>query len=382
MRSTEEILTTHIGSLPRTDRLIEMLNQRDRGDTVDEDEFADAVDKATRAVLRKQADVGIDIANDGEQRRPGFNIYAENRMSGFGDEGKAPRWADLQEFPNYARKAFEDVEADVRTLPLAVGPVSYDDPSVVREELATLSRLVDEEDVDFEGTFMTSISPGQVVATFQNDHYDSREEYVFAVADAIQTEYEVIADSEATLQIDAPDLLGERHRTYQDLSTDEFREIVRTNVEAINRATENIPPEKVRLHACWGNYEGSHHLDVELAEVLPVLYEADVGALALELANPRHNHEYEAFEEHPFPDDMALIPGVIDVKTNIVEHPDLVAERIERAADAVGDPTRVVAAADCGFGTLIGWRTVDRDIAWKKLESLTEGAAIASDRLF
>lgn len=382
VRSEGRILTTHVGSLPRTERLIELLRAQDSGEPVDADDLDDAIEESTRNVIRRQAETGIDVGNSGEQPRTGFNIYVQDRLSGFGGEGTARRWADLQEFPGYASRAFETVQAEVRRLPKAVEPVEYVDDEPVRRELDLFDRLLESAGAGFEETFMTAVSPGQVAATFPNDCYDGYPEYVLDVAEAMRTEYEIVGDSDHLLQIDAPDLLGEGHRTFQDYSTEEFREIVRTEVEAINRGVGNVPAERVRLHACWGNYEGPHHRDVDLEEVLPILYEADVGTLSLELANPRHQHGYRAIEEYGFPDDMALMPGVIDVKTNVVEHPEVVAERVERAADAVGDPTRVIAAADCGFGTLLGWRTVDREIAWKKLESLVHGAAIASDRLF
>lgn len=381
-RSEGRILTTHVGSLPRTGRLIELLRTQDAGGAVAPDELDDAVEESTRNVIGRQVETGIDVGNSGEQPRTGFNIYVRDRLSGFGGEGTARRWADLQEFPEYAHRAFESVQAEVRRLPEAVAPIEYVDEEPVRRELELFTRLLESEGGGFEETFMTSVSPGEIAATFPNDYYSDYDEYLHDVAEAMRTEYGIVGDSDALLQIDAPDLLGEGHRTFQDRSTDEFREIVRTEVEAINRGISNVPADRVRLHACWGNYEGPHHLDVDLEEVLTILYEADVGAISLELANPRHQHGYRAIEEYGFPDDLVLIPGVIDVKTNVVEHPEVIAERLERAAEAVGDPTRVIAAADCGFGTLLGWRTVDREIAWKKLESLVEGAAIASDRLF
>lgn len=380
--NTDRILTTHIGSLPRPPELVDLFDRRQAGTEVATDEFETAVLDATRAAIQRQHDVGIDLANNGEQSRAAFNFYLASRLSGFEGETPAPQWADLTDYPEYARKVFATLETDVQTRPAASEPIEYPDLSAARNEVETFFELLDEQEVDFEGTFVTAASPGIVATSFGNEHYDSHEEYVFAVAEALQREYELIAESDAVLQIDAPDLLSDAHRSFHDASLEEFKETVRVHVEAINRATSSIPDEQIRMHTCWGNYEGPHHRDVPLEEILPEIYEADVGGLCVEQANPRHQHEYRAFEAHPLPEDMTLIPGVIDVKTNVIEHPRVVADRIEQFADAVGDPTRVIAAPDCGFGTIAGLRTVDSEIAWAKLQSLVDGAALATERLF
>lgn len=375
-------MTTHVGSLPRPDELIELLNRRNEGEDVDAEAFERTVAAARRRAIERQAETGIDIVNDGEQARTGYNIYVRDRMAGFGErEVTRKLWSDLREFPGYAERAYEGTELDPQDRPAAVGPLEYD-PSRARDEIETLFDLIEDSDAAFADTFVTAASPGVAAETLPNRYYDGDEEYLFAMAEQLSEEYELVAEADAALQLDAPDLLGYRHRHYQDRSLAAFKDIVRTRVRAINEATANVPDEQIRLHVCWGNYEGPHHHDVPLAEIVPLLYEANVGGLLVEQANPRHQHEYRVFEDHPLPDEWVLVPGVVDVKTNIVEHPETVADRIERAADAVGDPTRIVAAPDCGFGTLVGWHTVQREVAWRKLEAMVEGAERATDRLF
>lgn len=381
-RSDDRILTTHVGSLPRPDDLIELLNRANEGEDVDTETFERTVAAARRQMIERQAETGIDVVNDGEQARTGYNIYVRDRMDGFGErEVTRTLWSDLKEFPGYAERAYEGTELDPQDRPAAIGPLEYD-PTRARDEISTVFELIAETDDEFADTFVTAASPGVAAETLPNRFYDSDEEYLFAMAEQLSEEYELVADSKAVLQLDAPDLLGYRHRHYQDRSRSEFKDVVRTHVQAINEATANVPDEQIRLHVCWGNYEGPHHHDIALTEILPLLYEADVGGLLVEQANPRHQHEYRAFEEHPLPDEWVLVPGVIDVKTNIVEHPDTIADRIERAADAVGDPTRIIAAPDCGFGTLVGWHTVQREVAWRKLEAMVDGARQATERLF
>lgn len=383
MRTSENrILTTHVGSLPRTDRVIDLLDRRNEGEAIDGEEFAAAVEEARRRVVERQRAAGIDVVNDGEQARTGYNIYVRDRMSGFGErEVTRELWSDLKEYPGYAELAYSGAKLDPQDRPAAIDAIEYD-PAAAEAEIRGFFDLLGADGEDFEDRFVTAASPGVAALTLPNRHYDSHEEYLFAMAEELRKEYELVAESGAVLQLDAPDLLGYRHRHFQDRSLAEFKDLVRTHVEAINEATVNVPAEQIRMHVCWGNYEGPHHHDVPLEEVLPLLYEANVGGLLLEGANPRHQHEYKILEEHPLPDDWTIVPGVVDVKTNIVEHPETVADRIERVADAVGDPTRVIAAPDCGFGTLVGWRTVDSEIAWTKLEAMVEGAEMATERLF
>jgi 5-methyltetrahydropteroyltriglutamate--homocysteine methyltransferase len=378
--STDESLirTTHVGSLPRSAAVRELLTG---GADTGTPEFEAAVTDAVRAVVRRQAEVGLDVANDGEQSRIAYSVDVTNRLTGFGDatvDRDAP--ADLEEFPEYAAQVLDD--ADNIGGPLATGPIEYVGEDECRAELARFDDAVDAEGVSFDERFHTVPSPGAVFRFTESEYHDSREAYLFDLADALATEYELVVEHGATLQVDAPDLLASFTISYKDASPAEFREHVRTYVEALNRALAAVPDDRVRLHACWGNYPGPHHRDVPLEAVLPELYEADVGGLVIEGANPRHQHEHGTFREHPLPDGWTLYPGVIDVKTNVVEHPEVVAERIERFADAVGDPSRIVAGADCGFETVVGGaNAVHPEIAWTKLEALVEGADRASRRL-
>jgi len=376
--TTPTIRTTHVGSLPRSERLRELLTDPEGRD---ESAFENAVGESVREVVRRQADVGIDIANDGEQSRIAYSVDVTNRLSGFGKGTVERAWpADLDDYPEYA----EEVLGDTENIggPVAQGPIEYVGIEALRRDLARFDDATDAEGVEFPARFHTAPSPGAVLRFTETEYHDSLEEYVFDLAGALQTEYEVIAETGAILQIDAPDLLAGFTLTYKDDSVEEFRERVETHIEALNRAVSGIPDEQIRLHGCWGNYPGPHHCDVALEDVLPQFYEADVGGLVVEGANPRHQHEHRTFAEHPLPDDWRLIPGVIDVKTNVVEHPEVVAERIERFADAVGDPERIVAGADCGFETVVeGANAVHPDIAWKKLKALVDGAELAAERL-
>lgn len=375
MRDT--IKTTHVGSLPRPASLQGLLT--DAG-AVDPRELDAAVTEAVREVVRRQAEVGIDVANNGEQGRLAYSVDATNRLSGYGDrfaERDLP--ADLAEYPDFAEELLGDVENIGG--PVATGPIEYVGEEDLRRELRRFDDAVAAEGVSFSGRFHTAPSPGAILRFTESEYHDTTEEYLFDLADALATEYEVVVDSGLQLQVDAPELLAAFTITYADASVEEFREHVRTYVEAINRALDGVPSEDVRLHACWGNYPGPHHHDVALEEVIDEFYEAAVSGLIVEGANPRHQHEFETFEEHPLPEGWTLIPGVIDVKTNVVEHPTVVANRLERFADVVGDPSRIMAAPDCGFETVLGADFVHPEIAWKKFESLVEGAEIASRRL-
>ncbi|MFC7199622.1 cobalamin-independent methionine synthase II family protein [Halospeciosus flavus] len=379
----DRILTTHIGSLPRTPELLDLLKKRQEGEHVDEDEWDETVEEATEQVVERQADVGLDIANNGEQPRVSFNWYVENRLSGIDGKREQELWADLQEFPEYAEETFKTDVIDLSMQPVVDGPIEYTGHDEAEAELEAFRDALDNVDVDFEETFMTSASPSIVTATHVNDYYDSYEEFLFDAADAMQEEYEILAETGMTLQIDAPELLtAAQTEAFADEPLEAVKDATRLHVEALNEALENVPAEQVRLHTCWGSYEGPHHLDVDLAEMLPVIYEADISGLSVEQANPRHQHEYRAFAEQPLPDDWTLMPGVVDVKTNIIDHPETIADRIERVADVVDDPSRIVAAPDCGFGTQAGLGMVDPEIAWAKLDALTEGAEIASERIF
>ena len=370
------IQTTHTGSLPRPAALERLLTRSDRDES-----FERAVSGAIRDIVRKQAEVGIDIANDGEQSRISYAVDVTERLDGFGEGTVEREWpTDLEEFPEYGERVLG--ESENISGPVAVDDVAYAGEAALGRELARFESAVAATGTAFDGRFHTVPSPGAVLRFTETTHHDSRREYVFDLADALATEYELVAETGATLQVDAPDLLAGFTLTYKDESVTEFRERVRTYVEALNRAVADVPDEQIRLHACWGNYPGPHHRDVELAELVDVFYEADIGGLVIEGANPRHAHEYQTFEEHPLPEGWRLVPGVIDVKTNIVEHPEVVADRLERFAAAVGDPGQVVAGTDCGFATVVdGANVVHPSIVWKKLEALVEGAELASERL-
>jgi len=383
MTATDDrIPTTHIGSLPRPPELLDLLKRRQDGEEVDTDTWESTVRDATVDVIERQATVGLDVANNGEQSRVSFNWYVADRLSGIEGEREQELWADLQEFPAYAEETFKTDVIDLSMQPVVTGPVEYTGHEEAEAELDGFSEALAAADADFEDTFVTSASPSVVTATHVNDYYDSYEAFLFAVADAMAEEYELVAETGATLQIDAPDLLTVgQTAAYADSSLSEIKAATRLHVEALNEALSNVPAEQVRLHTCWGSYEGPHHLDTDLVEMLPEIYEADITGLSVEQANPRHQHEYRAFAEHPLPDGWTLIPGVVDVKTNIIDHPETIADRIERVAEAVGDATPLMAAPDCGFGTQAGIGMVDPEIAWAKLEALVEGAEIAADRL-
>ncbi len=383
-RSDDRILTTHVGSLPRPDRLLEFFERRKAGEPIDDDAFEAAVHSATEEVVRRQDEIGIDIATGGEQGRLSFVTYVVDRLAGFDGEVPAIQWADLEEYPDYARQVptFKEWSEPGATIPAVTGPVEYRGEDATRTEYEIFRDAIDATDADFEGTFVTAAAPGTVTSYLGNEYYDTHEAFTDAVADAIRSEYELIAETGATLQIDAPDLLGGRHLKFKDESDEAFVDIVDTHIDALNRALENVPREQVRIHTCWGNYEGPHHHDIPLAKVLPHLKDADVGGWLLEQANPCHQHDHHLLAEESIPDDWLLVPGVIDVNINYIEPPAVIADRIETFANAIGDPTRIVAGADCGLGTFAGFGALHPEIAWKKLESLVEGAALASERLF
>jgi 5-methyltetrahydropteroyltriglutamate--homocysteine methyltransferase len=383
-RSEERILTTHVGSLPRPPALRDLLVRQDRGEPIDEAELARQVEAAVQAVVQKQLEVGIDIGNNGEQPRVGFSTYVVRRMRGFGGEGRRPPALDLVEFPDYAAmlEARRRSAARITNPPQAVADVEYVGRAAAAAECEQLRRCVAAQPRPFVECFMTAASPGIIATTLLNAHYDSHERYVMALAAQMQQEYELIHAHGLLLQLDCPDLAMERVRLFQHESLERFQQIVATHIEAINRAVANIPRERIRLHVCWGNYDGPHTHDVPLEAILPLLYRARVGALSIELANPRHQHEYKVFKRHPLPEDMLLLPGVIDSTTNFVEHPEVVADRICQIVEAVGDKTRVIASVDCGFGTFAGSELVAPSVVWAKLRALREGADLASARLW
>ena len=379
-RSESRILTTHAGSLPRPDGLVEMLGAVSRGEAVDEAALASAARDATAEVVRAQAEAGVDVANGGEQSRVSFSTYVTQRMSGFGGGWTRRGHRDQNEFPSIARPRVVQLMRDV---PTCVGPLSYDRLDIAERECDDLFAAVAASGAEHEELFMTAASPGIITLTMKNDHYPSYEDYVYAVAEEMRKEYELIVSRGLVLQLDCPDLAMERHVSYQDEPLEAFQEVVELHIEAINRALRNIPREQVRLHVCWGNSEGPHIYDVPLQDILPIIYRAKMGALVMEMANPRHAHEYKVYRDLPLPDDMLLVAGVIDTKTNYVEHPEVVADRVRLAVQAAGgDPTRVMVGTDCGFDTSAGSNRVDKGVVWLKLRTMREGADIASRELF
>ena len=374
-RSEGRILTTHAGSLPRSDGLVKMLADQSRGETVDAQSLAAAVEASTREVIEKQGQAGIDIGNSGEQSRISFSTYASMRMSGFGGTWRRKGMKDVNEHPGVVGPLVVDI---MNSPPKCIGPVSYERLDEAEKECNDLLAYIQDNPPGFQELFMTAASPGIIALTMLNEYYSTYDEYVLAVAEEMRKEYELVASKGLVLQLDCPDLAMERHITFQDEPLSTFQDLVRLNIRAINHAIRNIPPEQVRLHVCWGNTEAPHNYDVALADILPLLYDARVGALSLEMANPRHAHEHKVFQQYPLPDDMLLVCGVIDTKTNYIEHPEVVADRIELAVKAVGDPTRVIAGTDCGFDTAAGSTRVVKGIVWEKLKALKQGADIAT----
>lgn len=384
-RSANKILTTHAGSLPRPRSLIALHTAKYGGTAIDEAELAAAVETATQAILARQIKVGLDVINNGELGRESFFTYIQHRMTGFGGIGTRPIMADLTRYPGSLERRRQAMGAEERVdllkAPKAITEVSYVNATPIEQECRQLQRLLEKTEGEFSEAFISSPSPGIIAAAMQNDYYEDLEAYINALAEALRTEYTAITSAGFLLQIDAPDLALERHTLFQDKPLTEFLAFIRIVVTAINKALTGIPREQVRLHVCWGNYEGPHDSDVPLEDIWPEVSQINAGAFMLSMANPRHAHEYRLFEDPAFLGDRLLISGVIDTTTNYVEHPQVVADRIERIAKAVGDPHRIIAGTDCGFETAAGSKMVIEDVVWAKLQSLAEGAAIASKRL-
>lgn len=387
LRSTDRILTTHTGSLPRPPALTALYARRAAGEAVDAAALDVAGKAATRHVVRKQIECGIDVGNNGEQQREAFFLYVRHRMSGFGGGWHRRPFADTARYQGFA--AWGDLLSSGRPsvsnrdgVPEAVGAVEYLDPALVQAECDEFAATLREvAPAGFAQPFMTAPSPGIIAAAMRNRHYDTEDAYLAALGKALRVEYEAIVASGFLLQIDAPDLALERHVSYQDRPLGDFIDFADRVVATINEALANIPREKVRIHACWGNYEGPHDCDVAMHDILPSIGRAKVGGWVLPIANPRHQHEYRCLNELPLDDGQVVVAGVIDPLTNFVEHPEVVADRLERVAQVIGDPTRVLAGTDCGFDTSAGRGRVPEDIVWAKLTSLAEGARIASNRL-
>jgi 5-methyltetrahydropteroyltriglutamate--homocysteine methyltransferase len=376
-QSTERILTTHTGSLPRPSDLTAMLESMDGGSALDPPAFDGRVRRAVADVVRQQVDAGVDIVNDGEQGKVGYSTYVRHRLTGFGGKSAVPSRADWADFPEAAARA-ERRSAVSR--PACNGPIEWQDRGAVQKDVANLRAAL--AGVRPTEAFMTAASPGVIAHFLRNEYYPSREAYLARLVDVMKEEYDAIHRAGFVLQVDCPDLAMGRHLAFPSLSNAEFVKIAEANVEALNHALRDIPPDRMRLHLCWGNYEGPHHRDIPLREIIHVALKARPQALSLEGANPRHEHEWVVFREVRLPEDKVVIPGVLDSTTNFIEHPELVAQRLVRYAEVVGRE-RVIAGTDCGFATF-GRSTlqVEPEIAWAKFKSMAEGARLASQQLW
>jgi 5-methyltetrahydropteroyltriglutamate--homocysteine methyltransferase len=384
-RPTDRIAVTHAGSLPRPPELQRLLIREAGAEPVDPARLSAAVDGAVQAAVEHQLACGVDVGNDGEQDRPSYVTYLAERMDGFSGEAvpRAPL-ADFVAYPGFAQLFNERYgpTSGPMTMPEATGELHYRDLEPLRAELERFAQARAAADGEFAQGFATAPSPGVAAMAFPNAYYETHEAYVGAMARELRTEYRCIADSGLLLQIDAPDLTARRYERWAHVPEDEYAALIDLHVQAINEALDGIPREQVRLHCCWGNHNGPHVHDVEMPDLLPALYGANVGALLLPFANPRHAHEIAALADQPPPADVAIVVGAIDVTTNIVEHPALVEQRLVAAAEAIGDPERVLAGTDCGFGTLADMAFVAEELVWVKLRALYDGAQRASLRLW
>jgi 5-methyltetrahydropteroyltriglutamate--homocysteine methyltransferase len=376
-RSTERILTTHTGSLPRPSDLTTMLEALDAGTALDPAAFETRARRAVADVVRQQVDAGVDVVSDGEQSKVGYSTYVRHRLTGFGGQSTGRPRADWADFPEAAARA---ERRSTVSRPSCNGPIDWKDRTAVQRDIASLRAALD--GVQPTEAFMTAASPGVIAHFLPNEHYPSREAYLSRLVDVMKEEYDAIHRSGFLLQVDCPDLAMGRHLAFPDLSNAEFLKIAAANVEALNHALRDIPPDRMRLHLCWGNYEGPHHRDIPLREIFGIALKARPQALSFEGANPRHEHEWVVFRETKLPDDRIIIPGVLDSTTNFIEHPELVAQRLLRYAEVVGRE-RVMAGSDCGFATFArSTAGVEPEIAWAKLRSMTEGARLASAQLW
>ena len=377
--STDRILTTHVGSLPRSKDVTDVVFAREQSEAIDEAHFARVVAHAVRDVVAKQVTAGVDLVSDGEQSKISYATYIKDRLTGF--EGDSPRNppADLEDFPNYLRRLASSGGTPAYRRPRCVGPIAVKSVKPLADDLSWFRAAL--EDAVVVEPFMNAASPG-VIALFQpNEYYASYEKYLAALGEAMRTEYEAIVRAGFILQVDAPDLGLGRHTLFKERSQDEYQRLAALHVEVLNDALRNCPADRLRMHICWGNYEGPHHHDVPMEVVLPIALKAKPQALLFEASNPRHAHEWTVFRDTVIPDDKILVPGVLDSVTNFIEHPLLVAERIRKFAAIVGRE-RVIAGTDCGFSTFAGFGAVDPDIVYAKLAAMSEGARIATRRLW
>ncbi len=378
-RSVDRFLTTHTGSLPRPPDLVDMMFAKEEGVPVEAAALARRIRGAVAEIVQKQLASGVDIVNDGEMSKPSYATYIKDRLEGFGGTGNTYVYQDLVGFPDLARRVFGDPGRSRRKSPACNAAINVRDETAVHNDVENLkSAVAGKNPAD---VFVSAASPGVVSLFFRNDFYPSQEKYLFAIAEAMRSEYAVLLAAGFVLQIDCPDLAMGRHIQYANLDLREFRKRAELHVEALNHALGSACPEQLRLHLCWGNYEGPHHCDVPLEDIIDIVFRARPAGIALEAANPRHAHEWTVFERVKLPDGKVLIPGVIESKANFIEHPELIAQRISHYANLVGREN-VVAGSDCGFGTWVGQAAVDPAVVWEKLKAMSEGARIASARFW
>ena len=371
------ILTSHVGSLPRSQEVVDFIFARENNEDYDETSFDEVMTKAVHDTVGKQTESGIDIVSDGETSKISYATYVKDRYTGFSGDSPRNAPADLKMFPTFLERLANEGGTPQYARPMCTGPVSSKGQGELQKDISNLKAAMSAH--GRTRGFMNAASPGVISLFLQNDFYKTREEYLSALADAMKTEYETIVASGLDLQLDCPDLALSRHMLFNDLTDDEFLKVAASHVEALNYALKDVPEDKVRIHICWGNYEGPHCCDIPMDKMFSTLMSANAGYLLFETSNPRHAHEWTVFRDRKseIPDNKVLVPGVVDTTTNFVEHPELVAQRIERFTDIVGKD-RVIAGSDCGFGTFAGFGAVDPQIAYAKLKSLSEGAALAS----
>ncbi len=377
--STDRILTTHVGSLPRPQDVVDLLFAQDRGESYDPAQFEATMARAVSEVVAKQAECGVDIVSDGEMSKISYATYIRHRLTGFEGDSARPTPSDIDAIPAYRDKLVKEGHSATYKRPVCRGPVKVKDLSALHADIARMKAGLSKAGIE-EG-FMNAVSPGTIAVFQPNEYYPSHEAYMSALADAMREEYETIVKSGLLLQLDCPDLAMGRHSRFKNLTDEQFLRGAEVQVDALNHALANVPAGRVRMHICWGNYEGPHNHDLPLTAVLPLLFRAKPMALLIEGANPRHEHEWEEWGRHKLPEGKVLVPGVLDSSCNFVEHPELVSQRICRYANNVGRE-RVIAGTDCGFGTFAGFGPVHPDICWMKLKALADGAALASKKLW
>ena len=378
-RSTDRILTTHTGSLPRPAELTTLLEAKEHKQPYDTYVFADQVRCATAEIVRQQVSHGVDIVNDGETGKVGYSTYVTDRLTGFDGSATPLAIADLADFPTYAERLFRGTVIETMSRPACTGPIQYKSTTEVTTDIANLHAAL--SGVPVREAFMSAASPGVISLFLKNDYYPSHEAYLMALAEAMKTEYMAIHNAGLLLQIDCPDLAMGRHIQFADASLAEFRKNLELHIAALNHAVADIPPEQMRIHLCWGNYEGPHHRDVPLRDIIDLIVKVRPAGISLEAANPRHEHEWQVFTDYKLPAGKVIIPGVLDSTSNYIEHPELIAQRLCRFAEVVGREN-VIAGTDCGFATFAGFLTVDPQITWAKFAAMAEGARIASEQLW